>query len=100
MHELGAFSQAGRRRFESGLPLHKAFRICVLGVIPSFGEISVTPEDSIRDLHRSLRGSSGRGCIVSSCGDTLKAKSEDVFRRVFYAYPTIPSPIYDTAARV
>jgi type I restriction enzyme R subunit len=30
--------------------------------------------------------------------DEIKTKSEDVFRHVFYAYPTIPSPIYSVAA--
>jgi hypothetical protein len=33
------FSQAGRRRFESGLPLQKHLRICALGEIPLSAKI-------------------------------------------------------------
>src|ERR1035437_2604900 len=48
VHDVGAFSQAGRRGFESRLPLQKTFRICTLGAIPPLGRIVVTPQDSIR----------------------------------------------------
>ena len=30
--------------------------------------------------------------------EEIKAKSEDVFQHVFYAYPVVPSPIYADAS--
>src|SRR5690242_1297362 len=35
------------------------------------------------------------GLPDSYSDEEIKAKSEDVFRHVFYAYPTIPSAIFD-----
>ena len=45
---LQSSSQAGRRGFESRLPLQKTFRIIALGTTPRLGEIVVTPQDSNR----------------------------------------------------
>ena len=46
------YSQAGRRRFESGLPLHNPPIIFALGGITPLGEIVVTPQDSTRVFAR------------------------------------------------
>ncbi len=47
-------SQAGRRGFESRLPLQKPSSISVLGAIPPLGQVLVTPEDSGEPSWQSL----------------------------------------------
>lgn len=50
LYNLRATSQARRCGFESGLSLHKPFKICALGAIQRLSEILVTSQGSIRPL--------------------------------------------------
>ncbi len=50
--------------------------------------------DAVRGTIFDYLYSDKTGLPDSYTDDEIKTKSEDVFRHVFYAYPTIPSPIY------
>jgi type I restriction enzyme R subunit len=52
--------------------------------------------DAVRARIFDFLYSDKTGLPESYSDDEIKAKSEDVFGHVFYAYPTIPSPIYNT----
>jgi type I restriction enzyme R subunit len=51
--------------------------------------------DAVRSTIFDFLYSDKTGLPDSYSDEEIKAKSEDVFRHVFYAYPTIPSPIFD-----
>ena len=57
--------------------------------------------DAVRSTIFDFLYSDKTGLPDSYSDEEIKAKSEDVFRHVFYAYPTIPSPLFDepSAAR-
>jgi type I restriction enzyme R subunit len=54
--------------------------------------------DAVRSTIFDFLYSDKTGLPDSYSDEEIKAKSEDVFRHVFYAYPTIPSPIFDEGA--
>jgi type I restriction enzyme R subunit len=51
--------------------------------------------DAVRSTIFDFLYSDKTGLPDSYSDEEIKVKSEDVFRHVFYAYPTIPSPIFD-----
>jgi type I restriction enzyme, R subunit len=55
--------------------------------------------DAVRSSIFDFLYSDKTGLPDAYTDEEIKAKSEDVFRHVFYAYPTIPSPIYGAAER-
>jgi type I restriction enzyme, R subunit len=53
--------------------------------------------DAVRSTIFDFLYSDNTGLPDTYTDDEIKAKSDAVFQHVFYAYPTIPSPIYDVA---
>ena len=50
--------------------------------------------DAVRSTIFDFLYSDNTGLPDVYADEEIKAKAEDVFRHVFYAYPTLPSPLY------
>ena len=58
-----------------------------------------TTRDGVRITIHDFLYSEGTGLPISSYSEAeIEVKSENVFRHVFWAYPTVPSPYYSTPA--
>jgi len=55
--------------------------------------------DAVRVAIQNFLWSDKTGLPVDSyTEDDVKTRSDEVFRHVFWAYPTVPSPYYESAA--